>query len=176
MKTYSRLVACIHASFRSWSSSVEWICLAVSSLFESCVENVQCFCTRLTGLVSETNALCSGWKRVLSRFGWSLVVALFMAPVLLLGESEPNDVLGDSNVLPLNGQMSGQIQSPGEYDWYRITCPDPGRLELRSVNPPSNLRVEMAMFGRHAQPHCRRAPVGALGLMRRITRCGAGCH
>jgi hypothetical protein len=151
MKTYSRLVACVHASFRSWSSSVEWICLAVASLFGSCFGNVQYFCSRVTGLISETNAFCSGWKLVLSRFAWSLVVALFMAPMLLLGESEPNDVLGDSNVLPLNGQMSGQIQSPGEYDWYRITCPDPGRLELRSVNPSSNLRVEMAMFGRHAQ-------------------------
>lgn len=151
MKTDSRLIAFARASFRSWSDSLEWIDLTVPSLCKMCIRNVHVLCS-LIRIRDCVNYIIDLYKSGISSISlWGALALLMMTPSLLLGEIEPNDVLGDANVLPLNGEISGQIQRAGEYDWFRVTCPETGRLELRSVNPPPNLRVEMAMYGRHAQ-------------------------
>lgn len=84
-------------------------------------------------------------------------VAASLSAILLVGsalmvtaESEPNNVLGDADPLPLAGSVSGTIDPAGDYDWSKVAIPGPGRLHLALVSPPANVRGEIVIYSRHA--------------------------
>lgn len=69
----------------------------------------------------------------------------------LQAESEPNNILAQSNLISLNGNQTGQFDPSGEYDWFQFVCPGPGRFSLSVIDPPQNIRMEIVLYGRHAQ-------------------------
>ena len=77
-------------------------------------------------------------------------ILLFGSTSWAVSESEPNNVLGDADLLTLNGSVSGPIDPAGDYDWFKVTVPEAGRLNLSLINPPSGVRGEIALYSRHA--------------------------
>ena len=82
----------------------------------------------------------------------SFLISLYIFSGLALSaESEPNNVLGQSNMIVLNGSQSGQFDPARDEDWFQWECPGSGRLMLSVVDPPDNTRIEIVLYGRHAQ-------------------------
>ena len=82
-----------------------------------------------------------------------LIMAMLLAmPALVRGapEAEPNGALGLANAIAPNSATTAVIDPGGDDDWYKVTVGTPGRLQFSVVNPPSNLRMSMAMWDRNA--------------------------
>ncbi|MCP5519493.1 MAG: pre-peptidase C-terminal domain-containing protein [Verrucomicrobiales bacterium] len=79
------------------------------------------------------------------------VLALTLLAGVGQAETEPNDRVGEANVAPSSGAVPGVISPAGDVDWYQVTVPGPGRLNLAIVSPPANMRTEIAIYGRHTE-------------------------
>ncbi len=94
------------------------------------------------------------WGGLLTRYYTCVFVLVFLysSPALnVSAESEPNDEIKTANILPLNGSQQGQFSVRGDEDWYVIECSESGRLLIGAEKNPARARVEIAMYGRHAE-------------------------
>lgn len=86
-------------------------------------------------------------------------IIIFLSIILISGivssvfagtESEPNNLLGLSNSVNIGETFTGTIGTAGDVDFYKVSLSTPGRITCSVVNPPSNLRMKLHLYNRHA--------------------------
>lgn len=58
------------------------------------------------------------------------MVLLLSANIIRAAETEPNNTKANANVLALNGNSTGAINTAGDEDWYKITTDADGKLNV----------------------------------------------
>jgi len=64
-------------------------------------------------------------------------------------EIEPNDKAGIANPVNLDASIIGTLDRNSDLDWYRVFIPGTGRLYLSVVNPPIEIKSQIALYNKH---------------------------
>ncbi|MGD7652036.1 MAG: pre-peptidase C-terminal domain-containing protein, partial [Verrucomicrobiales bacterium] len=63
---------------------------------------------------------------------------------------EPNSVIGEASPLPVNTTISDASICPaGDYDFYQINVPGPGRLTMTLNNCPPDMRTQLGLYNKN---------------------------
>lgn len=68
-------------------------------------------------------------------------------------EQEPNDTLGQANLIGPTGSVQGSIDPIGDHDWYALELERQGTLEIRVTNVPQALDIHVRVYNAERTMH-----------------------
>jgi hypothetical protein len=81
-------------------------------------------------------------------YNWSPeTTALLYYGVSAPAEKEPNDVIGQSTPMSKDTIYSGKMDKVRDYDYFRVTVEQPGRLTVDAVNPTGSSPMRLYLTG-----------------------------